>query len=142
MLDAYLRDWFSVMLAGIGVSFAPNIWFGGLILAVAGASIAFHHDPERDMRERWVVYTTALVTAHMVAMFFFWWKPDLPPQFVMFFAGFLSRKVIRSALRIASLIEAQGNTIAARIVDRVLPGAYRYGDSSPPEETTNTDEEV
>lgn len=127
-MDHYLSGSLALFFAGLGVSFAPHVWLGGLVLAAAGASLAFYHDPERDTRERWVVYMTALFTAHFVAMAAFWMWPSFPPQFVMGGAGFLSRKIVRTALRVASLIEAQGNGIAAGIVNRVLPGAYRYRD--------------
>ena len=131
-MEAYLRDWFLTLTTGLGVTFAWNAWFGGLFLAVAGASIAFHHDPERDNRERWVVYVTALVTAHVASIASFWFWPDLPPQLVMFFAGFTSRKIIRLTLGVAASIERRGDGIAKRVIDRVLPGQDDLERRGPP----------
>lgn len=116
------RDWLLLITTGLGISFAPHVWIGGLFLAMAGASVAFQYDPERDGRERWSVFGTALVVAHVVGIVVFWWFPEFPPQLAMFGAGFLSRRLVRAAFRISSGIERRTDTIAGRIVGTLLPG--------------------
>ena len=120
-IQHHLQDWFSLLLTGLGVSFSANIWIGGTILALAGASVAMRSDPQHDDRELWLVFLSAFLVAHIAAMIGYWWEPSFPPQIVMFTAGFLSRKIVRLAMRVAGLMEARGDSIANRIVDRVLP---------------------
>lgn len=128
----YLKDWFSIMLTGLGISFAPHTWVGGTALAIAGASVAFRSDPEHDNRELWLVFLTAFLVAHMASIVSHWAWPSFPVQITMFAAGFLSRKIIRLALRVAGLMEARGDRIADRIVDRILPPDPRSPRERPP----------
>ena len=127
-----MQDWFSLMLTGLGVSFSANVYVGGVILALAGASVAMRSDPQRDERELWLVFLSAFCVAHIAVLVAFWYEPGFPPQIVMFTAGFLSRKVVRLALRVAGLMEARGDNIADRVLDRVLPPRPGSGGVSPP----------
>lgn len=122
MIESALRDWTFLITTGLGISFAPNVWLGGLFLALAGASMAFRHDPERDTRERWSVFVTAAVIAHIVAIIAHWAKPEFPPQLAMFVAGIMSRRIVRFFFKLADRLEHRSDTIADRLVDRVLPG--------------------
>lgn len=131
-MEGYLRDWFLTLMTGLGVTFAWNEWVGGLFLAVAGATIAFHSDPERDNRERVMVYVTALFVAHIAGIISHRLFDEWPPQFAMCAAGFFSRKIIRLALRVAGLVEARGDRIADGLLDRYLPGTRPPGDRRPP----------
>lgn len=129
---SFMQDWFSLLLTGLGVSFSANIWIGGTILALAGASVAMRSDPQKDERELWLVFLSAFCVAHVAAIIGFWLQPSFSPQIVMFTAGFLSRKVVRLALRVAGLMEARGDNIADRVLDRVLPPRPGSGNVSPP----------
>ena len=128
MFDSALRDAPLLVTTGLGVSFATHVWLGGLFLALAGASVAFQADPERDTRERWSVFLTALVVAHAAGIVGHWVAPEFPPQLTMFAAGFLSRRMVRFAFRVVARIEARTDTIAGKIVGAVLPGAAAPAD--------------
>lgn len=120
-LAHHSKDWLSLALAGLGISFAPHVWIGGMLLALAGAAVAMRSDPEKDNRELWLILLTAFLVAHVAAIIVHWMWESFPPQLVMFGAGFLSRWIIRLVMRMAKLVEARGDRIADRLVDRVLP---------------------
>jgi len=142
-IQHHLQDWFSLLLTGLGVSFSANVYIGGTILALAGASVAMRSDPQHDDRELWLVFLSAFLVAHVAAMIGHWFQPNFPPQIVMFTAGFLSRKIVRLAMRVASLMEARGDSIANRIVDRVLPprGQRQSAEDVPPVVSSNPQKE-
>lgn len=117
----HARDWLTLALAGLGITFAPHEWIGGLFLALAGASYARHIEPEQDRRELWAVMVAAFIASHAAAIAVQRWAPELPLQLVMLGAGFFSRRATRWALRFAGLIEERGDRIADRVVDRILP---------------------
>lgn len=117
----HARDWLTLALAGLGITFAPHEWIGGMFLALAGASYARHIEPEQDRRELWAVMVAAFIASHAAAIFVQRWYPGMPVQLVMLGAGFFSRRATRWALRIAGLVEARGDVVAGRVVDRLLP---------------------
>lgn len=117
----HARDWLTLALAGLGITFAPHEWIGGMFLALAGASYARHIEPEQDRRELWAVMVAAFIASHAAAIFVQRWYPGMPVQLVMLGAGFFSRRVTRWALRFAGLVEDRGDVIAGRVVDKFLP---------------------
>lgn len=125
-LAHHAKDPLTLALAGLGITFAPYEWIGGLFLALAGAAFAMRSDPEQDRRELWLVMLGAFLASHVAAMLWQrwppeWWTAHAPVQAVMLVSGFLSRRLTRFALRLAGLVEARGDVIAGRIVDRILP---------------------
>ncbi|MCU0882962.1 MAG: hypothetical protein MUF14_09875 [Hyphomonadaceae bacterium] len=116
------RDWLTLLFAGLGVSFAPHEWIGGMFLALAGASYARHMEPEQDRRELWAVMVAAFLASHVAGMASHAWFPDVPVQLSMLAAGFASRRATRIAMRIMGLIEVRSDAIADKVIDRVLPG--------------------
>lgn len=121
--ESIARDWLSLLLTGLGITFLPHEYLGGLFLALAGASIAMHFDRETDRRAFWAVMLVAFFVSHIAAMAAQAWRPEWSPQFVMAAAGFASRYATRTALRVLGLLEKRGDKIADHIVDRVLPGS-------------------
>lgn len=124
MKDAFAnhaKDWLTLMLTGLGINFATHAYIGGLFLALAGAAFAMKANPEQDQRELWVVLLGAFLAAHVAVMLTQTFWPGWPPQLVMAGAGFLSRFLTRTALRMAGLVEARSDRIADRLVDQVLP---------------------
>lgn len=115
------KDWAFLALTGLGVTFHPHEWIGGLFLALAGAAFAMKIDPEQDRRELWVVMLGAFLASHFAAMVSYHWWPSLSVQLVMAAAGFMSRPITRIALRTAGLVESRSDRIADKIVDRILP---------------------
>lgn len=131
------RDWLTLLFAGLGITFAPHEWLGGLFLALAGASFARHMDPEQDRRELWAVMLGAFLASHLAALVWSRW-PDgwftlTPPvQVVMMATGFFSRRLTRFVMRLAGLIEKRTDTIADRLIDRILPGTRPLPPTSTP----------
>jgi hypothetical protein len=120
VLADHVKDWTTLTLAGLGISFAPYEWIGGMFLAVAGATFAMRSDPEQDRRELWLVILGAFLASHLAAMASHKFFPDFPVQVSMFLAGFFSRRITRFALRMAGLIESRGDKIADRVIDRFM----------------------
>ena len=117
----HAKDWLTLALAGLGITFAPHEWIGGLFLALAGASLARHMEPEQDRRELWAVMVAAFLASHLAALLAQVWIPAWPVQIVMLGTGFFSRRVTRFALRVAGLVEERGDDLADKIVDRFIP---------------------
>jgi hypothetical protein len=118
----HAKDWLTLAFTGLGISFAPHEWAGGMFLALAGAAFAMRSDPEQDQRELWVVLLGAFLASHIAAIAANLWLPGFPVQFVMAAAGFFSRRITRFCLRLAGLVEDRSDRIADRLIDRVLPG--------------------
>jgi thiol:disulfide interchange protein len=123
--DNVASDWLALFLAGLGVSLWPHVYLGGMFLALSAAAVARALEPEANRGELWVVLGTAALLAHLVAMV----APaiieigqfSVAVQAKMAVVGFLSRSIARMAMRLTGLIEARSDTIADRILDRVLP---------------------
>lgn len=129
MKDAALisfKDWVGFALLGIGVSFPMHQYFGGLFLALAGASFARKFSPEANERELWVMALGAALSATIAAEIAKWMWPDeanLPIPLIMGVAGFFSRYLARMTLRAAGLLESKTDEITTAAVEKVLPGA-------------------
>ncbi|WP_126975563.1 hypothetical protein [Frigidibacter oleivorans] len=117
----FAKDWLTLALAGLGITFAPHQWIGGMFLALAGAAFAMRSDPEQDQRELWLVMLGAFLASHLAAIAIPIWLPNAPVQAIMAITGFFSRRITRMALRVAGLVEARSDRVADRVIDRVLP---------------------
>lgn len=122
----HAKDWLTLALAGLGISFAPHEWIGGMFLALAAAAFAMRSDPEQDQRELWLVMLGAFLASHLAGMAAHWWLPAFPVQVAMAVAGFFSRRLTRMALRLAGMVEARSDRIADRLIDKAL-GPDREG---------------
>ena len=120
-LAAQSKDWLTLMFAGLGVSFAPHEWIGGMFLALAGASYARHMEPEQDRRELWAVMVAAFLASHVAGMAANFYMPDLPVQLAMLAAGFFSRRATRIAMRVMGLIEDRSGDVTERMINRAFP---------------------
>lgn len=119
--EAVVRDPIALILTGLGISFAPHEYIGGLFLALAGASIASAMNRDQDRRRFWLIMLTAVFISHLAAMGAESIYPALPFQLVMSLAGFGSRYLVKMMLRVFGTLEERSDKIADRIVDRVLP---------------------
>ena len=124
----HAKDWLTLFFAGLGVTFAPYEWIGGMFLALAAAAFAMRSDPEQDQRELWLVLLGAFLASHLAGLAADNWLPNVPVQVAMAVAGFFSRRATRFALRLAGMVEARGDKIADRLVDRALGPAPKEGD--------------
>lgn len=115
------KDWLTLLLAGLGISFQAHEFFGGLFLAWAAAALARRMSPEQDEREFWVVILGATLAAVVTAEILSHWSPEVAPQMFMAAAGFVSRYLARFILRVAGMVEQRADQITDRVIDRVLP---------------------
>lgn len=118
----HAKDWLTLFFAGLGISFAPYEWIGGMFLALAGAAFAMRSDPERDQRELWLVLLGAFLASHLAGMASHAWYPEFPVQVTMCIAGFLSRRLTRFTLKFAGIIEDKGDKIADKVIDKFIGG--------------------
>lgn len=118
----HAKDWTTLALAGLGISFAPYEWVGGILLAIAGATFAMRSEPEQDQRELWLVILGAFLASHLAGIVSNRTFPGFPVQVAMFAAGFFSRRLTRFALRFAGMLENKSDKIADRVIDTLMPG--------------------
>jgi hypothetical protein len=126
-LENAAQDWAVLLLAALGISLAPHVFWGGLFLALCLSMVARHFLPERDRQEIWLVLLAAAIMAILTAEGITWLQatdrlsPQFPAQMAMAAAGFASRWVIHLGLRILNRVEDRGDEVADRIFDHVLP---------------------
>lgn len=118
--ESISRDWLTLALAGLGISFFPYAYVGGLFLALAGASLAVHFDKQTPRSHLFFTMLTAFFVAHIAVLMTQAWAPQWQPQLVMAGAGFASRYVARMAFRVIGRVEARGEEIADKITDRLI----------------------
>lgn len=116
-----LNDWLAFALAGLGITFAPHAYVGGLFLAGAGALIARHWAPGVEKKSVLMVLLAAFFTSTVLAAVSDIYIPHVPHQIVMAATGFASTFLVRFALQVAGKIETRADTIAAKVVDKVFP---------------------
>lgn len=124
-------DWPAWLLAGLGVTFAPYEYFGGLFFAMACAMITRHWFPEKDRREIWVTLVAAFVVATLGAEVWLWKVSDggIPIQMVMAVLGFASRVVVTVGMKFLLRIENRSDEIADNVIDKAL-GEEKNGTGS------------
>lgn len=122
VLADHVKDWTTLALAGLGISFAPYEWVGGMLLAIAGATFAMRSEPEQDQRELWLVILGAFLASHLAGIVSNRTFPGFPVQVAMFAAGFFSRRLTRFALKFAGMLEKKSDKIADRVIDTIMPG--------------------
>lgn len=119
--EAIARDWPGLALAGLGVTFMPHEWLGGLFLALAGASLATAIDTESRRLGLFGTMVAAFFISHVASIAAQAYYPPLSPQLVMAGAGFASRYVARLALRVLHRVDARGDSIADSLINRAIP---------------------
>lgn len=131
-IGTVLKDATSLILIGMGITFAPHVYFGGLFLALAGAAIA--RAWEKDQAEKaghplpkeggfrlFLVILTAFFVSTLVAIMVMHFWPNWSVQLVMAVSGFASRKVVVLALSVIESLSHKGDTIANRWIDKAFP---------------------
>ena len=116
---AAARDWLTLALAGLGISFAWHEYFGGLFLALAGASAMARE--RRDPRRFWSILVTAFLVATLAAVVF--GRTEIMPiQAIMAGAGLASGWVMAFVGRMLDRVSDRADDVADKIIDKVLPG--------------------
>lgn len=131
-IAAILKDWVSLALIGLGITFSPSAYIGGLFLAFAGAAIAraWEKDkaeksgiqlPKESYTRFSLIVLTAFFVSTLVSICINAYFPNWSIQVCMAASGFASRKVVILALSVADNLSQKGDVLADRIADRVLP---------------------
>lgn len=130
-ITAVLKDWVSLILLSLGITFAPHMYWGGLFLALAGAAVARAYEREQARKlghelEReptsvfWMVVTTTVFVSTLVAIFVNSYFPTWSVQAVMAISGFASRKIIVLLMTVTSNIARRGDQIADKVINKVF----------------------
>lgn len=124
-----VRDTFSLILLGLGISFAPHVYVGGLFLALAGAAIARAYEKDQaaqaglpipregNMKLVLVVITAFFVSTLTASVVHTFWS-NWSVQLVMAVSGFASRWIVITAINVLIHLSRRGNHIADRLVNR------------------------
>ena len=120
-LDIGLKDWLALALLGLGVSFPPHQFIGGLFLALAGAAFARSMQPTTGWLDLLWTSVGAFLVATVGSVIVYAYRPDFPPQIVMAILGYASRYIARAGLAFAGRLEERSGTAFDRLLDRWLP---------------------
>lgn len=112
-------NWVSLLMAGLGISFAWNEVLGGLFLSVAVASVIT--GLRADKRRFWWSILTGALFALLAAIGASWVDWPVPVQVVMAFMGVAGLPIANILIALQDRTTARGTEIADRIIDRVVP---------------------
>ena len=131
-LGSILRDATSLVLLGLGITFAPHIYLGGLFLALAGAAVARAWEKDQAAkaghplpREPNMKLTLVIITAFFIStlsaitVHYFW--PEWSIQVVMAASGFASRWLVVLMINTLFSLSKKGDSLASRILNKILP---------------------
>lgn len=119
--ESVARDWLSLALIGLGITFPPGSYLGGLFLALAGASLATTLDSESRRLGIFGTLAAAFFISHMMVIVSQHFMPSLSPQMVMAVSGFASRYIARVCLRVLQRVETRSDAIGDHLVSRFVP---------------------
>jgi hypothetical protein len=115
-----LRDWMTLALAGLGVSLSPHEFLGGLLLAMAAASlIARHRRNNRRLLGTVATGAFAAVVAVEVGQIYGFW--GWSPQLVMIAAGAVSGWGVSIFIVVMDQAENRSGRIANWLFARLFP---------------------
>lgn len=131
--EAVARDWLSLLLLGLGITFSPGSYIGGMFLALAGGSLATTLDSKSRRLGIFGTLVAAFFISHLAVIVAIHFFPTWSPQVVMGLAGFASRYIARFLLRLLQRIETRSDELSDRVIDRFAPGS-RSNETPPAEE--------
>lgn len=115
------RDWISLVMTGLGISFAAHQFFGGLFLALAAGSMIARH--RRSNAKLWAIMATSGVFATIAVIATQEWDHfGMEPQLVMASAGALSGWAVNIIVKMMDRVENRSSDIADKFVDRFFKG--------------------
>lgn len=132
LIGSILRDSISLILLGLGITFAPHMYFGGLFLALAGAAVARawekdlaakagHPLPREGNVKLFLVIITAFFVSTLTASVVHTFWPDWSVQLVMAASGFASRWIVALAINTLISLSGKGGTLADKLVNKYFP---------------------
>ena len=114
------RDYVTLFLAGMGVTLAPYQYLGGLLLALAAASVMARH--RNDPVKIWLTVLTAFLFSTLVAIA---WPDEgwfgVPTQLAMAISGFGSKWGVNIIAKFFDRVEFRTDNISDRIIDKIVP---------------------
>lgn len=116
----HAKDWLTLLLTGLGITFSPHEWLGGMFLGLAGGAFAMKISPEKDKREIWVVLLGAFLASHLAGMVAERWFPSVPVTLAMVVAGFFSRQLAGMGMKMFGKLEHRSEGIIDDALNRVI----------------------
>ena len=119
------RDWFFLVMTGLGLTLSGAEFVGGVLLAIGGGAIAAHFRhgslTSRERQAWWITILVAAFAGILAGQAAPSIAPGWPPQAIMGAAGFASRFLVKIALRTLGILEDRSDRLADRIADKILP---------------------
>jgi hypothetical protein len=112
-------NWLGLLFAGLGVTFAPHEWIGGMFLALSAAAFAMRRTDQAETLIK--VLVGAFIASHVGAIVVHYYMPALPVQIVMAGIGFFSQPLMRMAFGFGIKVESKTDVISEKLIDKVLP---------------------
>lgn len=139
-LGSILKDWVSLILLGLGITFSPHMYIGGLFMAFAGAAISRAWEKEYAIKQGkplpkespyrfWLVIGTAFFISTLIAILVNAHYANWSIQVVMAASGFASRKLVILALSVIDNLSRKGDTVASRFLNKILPEQNKDNDN-------------
>lgn len=119
-ISLHAKDWLTLTLTGLGITFAPHEWLGGMFLGLAGGAFAMKLAPEKDRREIWVVLLGAFLASHLAALATEKWFEGVPIAVSMIVAGFFSGRLAGFGMKLFVTMERRSERIVDGALDRIL----------------------
>lgn len=114
-LYKFFNDGVVIALAGLGITFAPNVFLGGLFWAIGGAMILREYSPSLRKTRRKLTIITASFLAVLAAICVHQYYPDFPVSLAMAIAGILSVPLVkRFAARETEIVDAVLDKITSK----------------------------
>lgn len=108
----HFNDGFVVILAGLGVTIAPNVFLGGLFWAIGGAMILREYSPALRQTPRKLTIITASFLAVLAAIGLHQYYPSFPISLGMAGFGILAVPLVKR-------FAARQTEIADAVIDKI-----------------------
>ena len=106
------KDGLIMVLAGIGISISPHMYFGGLFLAFGAHFLFRAYSFERVNASRTLGAMTTFILSTLFAIISTMVAPDMPVQLAMGISGFFSVPLVRKLAR-------RSEELSDRAIDKV-----------------------
>ena len=123
----YINELMVLLMSALGLQhYAPELFLGGLAMALAGA-FAASRVLETGMVQRAKplsflgTFSTGLFVSVMAAAAADVWMPEAPLVLIMGASGLVSSFVLPLILKVASRLSSRADAITDRGLDRILP---------------------
>lgn len=112
------KDAVGIMLAGLGITFAPHMYFGGLFLALGGCLVTRQFSDVLRETPRSTALLTTLFLSTVTAGVSHSFSPDIPIQIGMAVTGMLS-------VPLAKRISSRSQEVVDSGIDKIVGGSTK-----------------